>query len=37
MRLPTSKIRTRAQPGALYAYPREKSICHFKDQIRRLI
>jgi len=36
MRLPTSKIRTRAQPGALYAYPREKSIRHFKDQIRRL-
>jgi hypothetical protein len=36
MRLPTSKIRTRAQPEALYAYPREKSIRHFKDQIRRL-
>jgi RNA-directed DNA polymerase len=36
MRLPTSKIRTRARPGALYAYPREKSVRHFKDQIRRL-
>jgi len=36
MRLPTSKIRTRARPGALYAFPREKSIRRFKDQIRRL-
>ena len=36
LRLPTSKIRTRARPGALYAFPREKSIRHFKDQIRRL-
>jgi len=36
MRLPTSKIRSGAQPGALYAYPREKSIRHFKEQIRRL-
>jgi hypothetical protein len=36
MRLPTSKIRTRARPGALYAFPREKSIRHFRDQIRRL-
>ena len=24
------------RPGALYAYPREKSIRHFKDQIRQL-
>src|SRR6266478_23829 len=36
MRLPMSKIRTRARPGALYAFPREKSIRHFRDQIRRL-
>jgi hypothetical protein len=36
MRLPTSKIRSGARPGRLYAYPREKSIRHFKDQIRRL-
>ena len=36
MRLPTSKIRTCARPGALYAFPREKSIRHFRDQIRRL-
>jgi len=36
MRLPTSRIKSGAQPGALYAYPREKSIAHFKDQVRRL-
>jgi len=36
MRLPTSKIRSGARQGMLYAYPREKSIQHFKDQIRRL-
>jgi len=35
MRLPTRKIRSHARPGALYAYPREKSIRHFMDQIRR--
>jgi group II intron reverse transcriptase/maturase len=36
MRLPPSKIRSGAQPGALYAYPRERSVRHFKEQIRRL-
>jgi RNA-directed DNA polymerase len=36
MRLMPSKIRSGAQPGALYAYPREKSVRHFKDQIRQL-
>ena len=36
MRLRTSKIRSGAKPGALYAYPREKSVRHFKEQIRRL-
>jgi RNA-directed DNA polymerase len=36
MRLPPSKIKSRIQPGGLYAYPREKSISRFKDQIRRL-
>ena len=36
LQLPTSKIRSGAQAGELYAYPREKSIRHFKDQIRRL-
>lgn len=36
MRLPPGKIKSRARPGALYAYPRQKSISHFRDQIRRL-
>ena len=36
LRLPTSKVRSGARPGALYAYPREKSIRSFMDQIRRL-
>jgi RNA-directed DNA polymerase len=36
LRLPPSKIRSGARSGALYAYPREKSIRHFKDQIRQL-
>jgi RNA-directed DNA polymerase len=29
----TSKIKTSARRGSLYAYPREKSINHFKEQI----
>jgi group II intron reverse transcriptase/maturase len=32
--LPASKIRSGTREGNLYAYPREKSIQHFKDQIR---
>jgi RNA-directed DNA polymerase len=36
MRLPNSKIKSGQPAGALYAYPRQKSIRHFKDQIRRL-
>ncbi len=36
LRLEPSKIESRARSGALYAYPREKSIRHFKDQIRKL-
>lgn len=36
MYLPAAKIRSRVSPGALYAFPREKSIQHFKDQIRSL-
>src|ERR1700757_610373 len=36
MNLPTSKIKTSVRRGSLYAYPREKSINHFKEQIRRL-
>jgi group II intron reverse transcriptase/maturase len=35
LRLPASKIRSKNQSGALYAYPREKSIRHFKDEVRR--
>ncbi len=33
--LPANKIRSQARPGGLYAYPREKSIRHFKDQVRQ--
>jgi group II intron reverse transcriptase/maturase len=33
--LPASKIRSQARSGALYAYPREKSICRFKEQVRQ--
>jgi RNA-directed DNA polymerase len=33
--LPTSKIRSQARPGALYAYPKEKSIRRFMDQVRQ--
>ena len=36
MRLPPSRIKSGIRPGGLYAYPREKSISHFKDQIRQL-
>jgi RNA-directed DNA polymerase len=35
-RLPPGKIRSGTRSGALYAYPREKSIRHFKDQVRVL-
>ena len=34
LRLPPEKIRSGVVPGSLYAYPREKSIRHFKEQIR---
>jgi RNA-directed DNA polymerase len=33
--LPASKIRSGVQAGDYYAYPREKSIEHFQDQIRK--
>jgi RNA-directed DNA polymerase len=36
LRLPPGKIRSGVQPGALYAYPRQKSIRHFMDQVRAL-
>jgi RNA-directed DNA polymerase len=35
LHLPTHKIRSRARSGGLYAYPREKSIRRFKDQVRQ--
>jgi RNA-directed DNA polymerase len=35
LHLPTNKIRSRARSGGLYAYPREKSIRRFKDQVRQ--
>ena len=33
--LPPRKIRTGVRKGDLYAYPRQKSVQHFKDQIRQ--
>jgi RNA-directed DNA polymerase len=35
LRLPPGKIRSSAQSGALYAFPREKSIRRFMDQVRQ--
>ena len=35
MRLPERKIRSQARQGALYAYPKEKSIRRFMDQVRQ--
>jgi group II intron reverse transcriptase/maturase len=35
LRLPEGKIRSNARSGALYAYPREKSIRRFQDQVRQ--
>jgi RNA-directed DNA polymerase len=36
LKLAESRIKSGAKTGNLYAYPREKSIQHFKDQIRNL-
>ena len=36
LKLAASRIRSGARSGSLYAYPREKSIQHFKDQIRSM-
>jgi len=33
--LPATKIRSRVRSGGLYAYPREKSIRRFKDEVRQ--
>jgi group II intron reverse transcriptase/maturase len=36
LKLPPGKIVTGARSGALYAYPREKSVQRFKDRVRQL-
>ena len=36
LRLAASKIRSGVHSGGLYAYPRQKSVERFKDQVRRL-
>jgi hypothetical protein len=35
LNLPESKIRSQTRQGALYAYPKEKSIRRFMDQVRQ--
>lgn len=35
LRLPSHKIKSGTRHGALYAYPRQKSITHFKEQVRK--
>src|SRR5215468_12587253 len=35
LHLPASKIRSQARQDALYAYPKEKSISRFMDQVRQ--
>ena len=35
LRLTSSQIRSRTRAGDLYAYPRDKSLQHFKEQIRQ--
>lgn len=35
LRLSASKIRSGTRQGSFYAYPRQKSLEHFKDQIRK--
>ncbi len=35
LRLPASKIHSQVRSGARHAYPLEKSVCHFKDQVRQ--
>ena len=35
LRLPPGKIKSQAQSGGLYAYPKEKSIRRFMDQVRQ--
>lgn len=35
LKLPAHKIKSSARQGALYAYPKQKAIAHFKEQIRK--
>ena len=35
LKLPTRKIKSGTRQGSLYVYPRQKSIDHFKEQIRK--
>jgi hypothetical protein len=35
LHLPANKIKSGARTGALYAYPRQKSVRQFKDQVRK--
>jgi group II intron reverse transcriptase/maturase len=35
LKLPAHKIKSGIRKGALYAYPRQKSLDHFKEQIRK--
>lgn len=35
LKLPAHKIKSSARQGALYAYPKQKSIDHFKEQIKK--
>ena len=35
LHLPESKVRSQVRQGALYAYPKEKSIRRFMDQVRQ--
>jgi hypothetical protein len=35
LKLPAHKIKSGIRQGALYAYPKQKSIDHFKEQIRK--
>ena len=35
LQLPADKIKSGARKGALYAYPRQKSVQQFKDQVRK--
>lgn len=35
LKLPAHKIKSGLKQGAIYAYPREKSIAHFREQIKK--